>query len=88
MPYLTQSLELKADNTPSLVEAEMNGVLRYGEVPTFIPDKMQTERILDDEDMPANHGSLWRYWSAVLRSSLTRNVSEIFHAVVFFMCIF
>jgi len=31
-------------------------------VPTFIPDKMQTERILDDEDMPANHGSLWRYW--------------------------
>jgi len=31
-------------------------------VPTFIPDKMQTEKILDDEDMPANHGSLWRWW--------------------------
>jgi len=31
-------------------------------VPSFIPDKMQTEKILDDEDMPANHGSLWRWW--------------------------
>jgi len=31
-------------------------------VPSFIPDKMQTEKILDDEDMPANYGSFWRWW--------------------------
>jgi hypothetical protein len=29
-------------------------------VPWFIPDKRQTERILDRDDMPANHGSIFR----------------------------
>jgi len=31
-------------------------------VPWFIPDKMQTTRILDRDDMPANHDSYYRRW--------------------------